>query len=253
MMAAINTAHCTLCAMVRYRRMPWHFGRTSLVGCGLVSLAGHFRGPLDCGWFSEYEFLKRPATPDAPRFKKMINLMVPDSFSFQHFFDGSFPKLAQSWDLVAGDPDVTFLMEYPRDGIITRLLSSLGIEASQLEHEHVGRSYVADEFHFSCATPPIHPYLWQRMQQLSGVRQIPIANRNRIIYMSRSIAGTHSNPGRHVLNEESLLAALRDFLADRDEVLEIFDHRKFPEFERNVEFFNRAKVIIGPHGGGMYV
>jgi hypothetical protein len=213
--------------------------------------AGVFRGALDCGWFSDYKFLEQPAMQPMQNFKKMINLMVPDSWSFQHFFDGSFPKLAQSWELVADDPDVTFMIESPRDSIIFKLFERLGVSRDQLAFHQHSVAFQAEQFHFSCATPPIHPYLWQKMQQIAGVRQIPFAERNRIAFMSRNIAGTHSNPGRHILNENDVLAAIRAFIADRDEVLEIYDHRNYPEFADNIEFFNRAKVIIGPHGGGM--
>ena len=46
-------------------------------------------------------------------------------------------------------------------------------------------AYQADEFIFTCNTPPLHPYLFRKAAQLMGVQKIPKNDRKTIIYLSR--------------------------------------------------------------------
>lgn len=75
----------------------------------------------------------------------------------------------------------------------------------------------------------------------------------KVMYMSRS-DGRASNGGRRVLNEDSVLTAIRSLLdtRGRGERLELFDPTKFESVSSLIETFSRdVAAVVGPHGGSL--
>ena len=106
---------------------------------------------------------------------------------------------------------------------------------------------------FSCATPPLHPYLWHVGQQLFlGVSPCPLHERTKFVYCSRNDS-TATNPGRRVTNEIDLLHRIRSKLRDIDPRFDLVifnaSHYTPLPLSDTVAFFSDARGIIGPHGG----
>jgi hypothetical protein len=108
----------------------------------------------------------------------------------------------------------------------------------------------------SCQSPPFHPYLWKKMRERFGYRELPFADRNVIVYLGRGKrSGQTFNHGRSVLNEDQLIEGLEAFIARRNREREaagqaklelvVFNHANYPTLQATIAFFNRAKVLIG--------
>merc|ERR1712137_414721 len=82
-------------------------------------------------------------------------MQVPMGYLFQHLLDGGLPKLMQ-W----GDEISLFQSN------LTVFASRSNYLCQDLETPCPATSLepiVADVVHYSCYTPPLHPYLWRRM------------------------------------------------------------------------------------------
>jgi capsular polysaccharide biosynthesis protein len=109
----------------------------------------------------------------------------------------------------------------------------------------------------SCQSPPFHPYLWKKMRERFGYRELPFADRNTIVYLGRGKrSGQTYNSGRSVINEDQLIDRLEAFIALRNREREaagqadklelvVFNHADFATLQETIAFFNRAKVLIG--------
>jgi capsular polysaccharide biosynthesis protein len=133
--------------------------------------------------------------------------------------------------------------------MVDRILEFLQFDMSRF-HDYNHMDVVrADAWFFGCAAPPIHPWLWQGMREVFRVKQVPFAHRKNIVILSRREGA--ANGGRNVLNEDAMIAAIEVLCKERNqgEKVIIFRHRAYPVMQDYVNFFNAAKVLIGPHGG----
>ena len=119
---------------------------------------GVYRLPHDCGWKTDYA-LWDPADPRAKaklraagsvqHHKKLCPLIVPQAWSFQHFLDGTLPKLAQVADYLLADPEVKVILEIkPGIKMVEFLLRKLGFGKDRILKHPTGNTqiaYVAEE------------------------------------------------------------------------------------------------------------
>lgn len=191
----------------------------------------------------------------------VANLYVPDSHSFQHFLDGSLPKMIQSYDLIlpkeVSPKDVKLVVPPSCCGsMVGDIFSKFGFNEGNLI---VGKTGCGESLVFTCNTPPIHPYLWKMMQKHLKVPFVPMEEKSIILYLQRTRA-TAANGGRNVLNEAEFIPMLESTINKHNQkftkrtplALEIFNHKNYPHLDDVIDRFKNVKAIIGPHGGAFY-
>ena len=206
---------------------------------------GTFSMPYDCGYKSNVSFVLNPRiVPSTRWYRSLVPMMVPDGGTFQHFLDGTLPKIIQALDYIQ-QPQVMLLMPPIRDQIIFEILQKLNISRNKIVT--YSGSAGADYLVFTCITPPLHPYLWQRARSLIGVSNghVAIPNRNKIAIVTRE--GCH-NCGRLLLNKGALIETLRNKYSKEN--VQVYTGPF--DLEKTIQFFSKVKVVIGTHGGGLY-
>jgi hypothetical protein len=237
--------------------------------------------PFDCSpdgdYHSLFALLPVPVDSTIPAFKRLTYLKVAQAWSFQHFMDGALPRVSQGWDYI-GLEDTTVITNpiTERFPIVRLLWQRMGkypvvrgeereggvkeegqgsVKRANLIGMELGDVYFAEEMVVSCIQP-WHPLIWRRgPKEVLGVTSLPYSQRDRIIYVSRSRGKGAFNGGRQITNEEDLIRGIRDWLKEkgRSEELAFADEGPSPENTQEMfDFWKRAKVIIGPHGGGLY-
>jgi hypothetical protein len=175
-----------------------------------------------------------------------IFIRVPMSNLWQHFLDGSLPKLMQWLDDI--HPETTIIIQSKHSPYLCAIPESQGLQSfcGTLESE----SDFAEVLHYACHTPPMHPYHWRRMQSFLGVRVIPLEQRNVVIYNTRN--GNSNNGGaRRVGNDEEVIDHIRKYVEAWGGDFVVFNSGQFSP-EMSLRLFNSARAVIGPHGGAMY-
>lgn len=220
-----------------------------------------------CGWMTQADKLLRPGDGNKV-FDIVVLVSSPEGGFFQHFIDGALPKLAMLqligdsgiFDLVQSSKErnetLAFVLNsaphwsYLRDvlelfGLPKDVRIELGTKTARL----TGRKMIN-----LCLAPPLSPTLWQSMRS-TLVANLPIPRRDLIVYTSRS-DGAAGNGGRRVLNEESLLTRLRALAnttvgTAAPMVVDVFKSRQFKTLDATLFYFQRALIIVGPHGGAL--
>ncbi len=177
----------------------------------------------------------------------IVPLLVPGSSAFQHFLDGSLPKIIQILPLIH-NLDLKLLLLKPRDKIIYHMLYHLGIPEGKLLYysDYAPHSYqgVKTESQLNtCITPPVHPFLWQKAAELlRGIQQSSPASK--VILLTRS----HSyNGGRRIVNRRDVVTSLRRRYGD-----DFLLFRAGYNLKQTQRIFGSARVVIGVHGGAFY-
>ena len=208
---------------------------------------GFFSMPYECGYYqSKYEHTKK-GVPARHHYRVLMPLIVPDGWSFQHFLDGTVPKLIQARRLLAID-EVIILLEYARDEIIWDILKTLGVPRDRVVL-YQGGGYSADYLILDCVTPPTHPSLWHAARLSLGASEhlkIPAENAN-IILLTREYS---KNGGRKILNKVEVKKYLSKRYGDRFAVYT--GNSKGATVTGALDVFQKARIIIGIHGGGFY-
>lgn len=239
-----------------------------VTGRNLVLANGSFGQYHGCSWSTKYDtYLKEyPAffgkTPH--EWDKLAPMIVVQGWSFQHLIDGVLPRLMQAWEGLQDDPNITVLVDYnlPKFPVVQKIWEYL-LPADRLVVFNPETIFQGKLWYQSCQSPPFHPYLWKKMRERFGYRELPFADRNVIVYLGRGKrSGQTFNHGRSVLNEDQLIEGLEAFIARRNREREaagqaklelvVFNHANYPTLQATIAFFNRAKVLIGPHGGSFY-
>lgn len=199
----------------------------------------------------------KPEHPTALYFKgKVVYMVVPEGRLFHHFMDRILPKLVQLESYIA-DPSIYFYIDInskdANTAMILELINRIGISDDRLIIA-TQINIRAETLILSCKTPPIHPYLFQRLQTLL---KLPYLNskykskkRNIIVYMSRNYGNFKG--GRHVLNEEIFLHFLNKTLHKTNYTLYIYDTIYFDSLKDLLIFWSKVYVVIGPHGPTLY-
>ena len=86
-------------------------------------------GALKChsieGAIWNWNISQKPRIPNI-KFDKLLPLIIPDGWSFQHILNGTLPKLTMALDWVIIN-NITVVLESPRDAIFLQILQKLDI------------------------------------------------------------------------------------------------------------------------------
>jgi len=193
----------------------------------------------DCGYRADYS--KHIASSNL-KYKQLIPLLVPGGNSFQHFLDGSMPKLIQAYEFIKKHPKAKILTK--TSAIVNKLIRKLGITNDILEYSS-SKSYTAEELFLICKTPPVHPDLWEKSRNIFNIDKNK--NGSKIIWIDRN--GQNSrNGGRLILNQKEITDELSRMYPDNFVMYDSHDYT----LDETIELFNDAAVIMGAHGGGLY-
>lgn len=208
---------------------------------------GTYNTDYDCGYKSNASsVLEKRAVKTVDWYYALVPLIVPDGWSFQHFLDGTLPKIVQSLDYIL-QPRAKLLLPLPRDSIVTEFLDMLNISDKVVYTKMKNVTVGADHLIFSCITPPLHPYLWQRARVLLGgseILQQPREKANIVIITRHGCF----NCGRRLLNRAALGKALKSKYAYNNVVI----FRGPYKLNYTLHLFRATSFVIGVHGGGMY-
>ncbi|KAL6077878.1 CAP10 domain-containing protein [Balamuthia mandrillaris] len=146
-----------------------------------------------CDWNADWRWIV-PSTEEEgkehkkrvaiKRKEKHVNRLIltatPESWSFQHWLDGLFPKLIQAWPWFRdGTWDVlgegrmqpttqklwdTIGLHVPPSTAAANYDSILQEQQTVILVEDATTIFTANEMLFPCVAPVYHPYLWHRMQ-----------------------------------------------------------------------------------------
>ena len=219
--------------------------KDQLLGEIITIRRGTFSMPHDCGYQSKVSHvLKARAVLQGRWFRSLVPMIVPDGGTFQHFLDGTLPKIIQALEYIQR-PQVKLLMPRIRDSIIYEILEKLNISREKIVS--YSGSVGADYLVYTCVTPPLHPLLWQKARSLIGVpeKRLTPKTKAKIVIITRKGC---FNCGRLLLNKKELKSSLE---------------RKYPEssvvefqgplnLSASISLFGSTGVIIGVHGGGLY-
>ncbi|EEY64483.1 uncharacterized protein PITG_15708 [Phytophthora infestans T30-4] len=178
------------------------------------------------------------------RVDTLVVATSPDSWSFQHFVD----RVAVVWS------QAQLVIPTMKKNDTTIVAVMVG------QHLHNPESVLAKRLVFSCRAPLIHPFTTQRiteniLQSLPAAISSSEADRNIILFLSRSNGGRAFNGGRQILNEPEVFEAISAMLnaTGRPEQLQYFRHDEFNGLEDVASFMrDRVKMMIGPHGAAFY-
>lgn len=189
---------------------------------------------------------------------KVVYLIVPEGYAFQHFLDGVLPKIVQAEDFI-NDPEVKFFVSLSSKWpIVGELYKRLGIDTNRMIISN-RNDISADELIVPCVCPPMHPYLWKRAQYLFKLPHLTSSSSSSknendeffyILYLSRN-KGTY-NGGRRVINEKEFIDTTNDILRNTKYRFEVFDSKKYRNLDELFGFLSKVKVLMGPHGGAFY-
>tara|TARA_B100000795_G_scaffold183742_1_gene139367 strand:- start:380 stop:8629 length:8250 start_codon:yes stop_codon:yes gene_type:complete len=193
----------------------------------------------DCGYRADYS---KHISSSTPKYKQLIPLLVPGGNSFQHFLDGTMPKLIQAYEFIKKHPKAKILTK--TSAIVNKLIRKLGITNDILEYSS-SKSYTAEELFLICKTPPVHPDLWEKSRNIFNIDKNKKGSK--IIWIDRN--GQNSrNGGRLILNQKEITDELSRMYPDNFVMYDSHDYT----LDETIELFNDAAVIMGAHGGGLY-
>ena len=219
--------------------------KDQLLGEIVTIRKGTFTMPHDCGYRSNVSHvLKARDILPGRWFRSLVPMIVPDGGTFQHFLDGTLPKIIQALDYIQR-PQVRLLMPKIRDSIIYEIMEKLNISRGKIVtySESVGADYLV----YTCVTPPIHPLLWQKARSLLCIPDklaSPRTHANIVIITRKGCF----NCGRVLLNKGHLKKRLENKYTQSN-VIEFQGPLNLTE---SISLFGSASVIIGVHGGGLY-
>ncbi len=209
---------------------------------------GTFKMFYECGWMSNVWDWKINRTPTRC-FDFLAPLIVPMAYLWQHFIDGTLPKIFQSYGILQR-PEVKILIERPAGSAqnIYKMLDLLNLTDRVVFHDRgdMDTVYYARYMIHTCIAPPIHPTLWKYFRQTFHVSETRSATwyESKVILLKRM--GTDTI-GRRILN----MRPLHDYLKNRygDKLVIFYGGYSVSEAHH---LFSQAKIIIGAHGGSFY-
>lgn len=177
----------------------------------------------------------------------VVFLDVPDSRSFQHFIDGLLPKLVTAWPVLRRPDAVLAFRPAAAHDFVSQLLDRLNITARRrIEPPRAPVPLLVT----TCRTPCVHPDIFGTAQQLLGI--VPSRHKTDIIFLDRPLHDKRLHGGRAVQNSREVLTMLNETCARSRCRVRVFDHKQFSSIDGVIDFFARAWIVVGPHGGALY-
>eukprot|EP00887_Chlorella_sp_A99_P003387 scaffold7.g3387.t1 len=176
------------------------------------------------------------AAAGCERHARLASVIQRFGHMYYHFLEEALPRVAALRAAGALTPETKLLA--------WGYLGLLGIPRSQVVAYDPLKTYCADELLVPAPTPRIEPPREALLAARAAldVHTLPAEQRDLIVYASRE-----GQASRRVANEAALLAAVRGAFPG----LRLAVHRGDLPAADAIELFQRAKVIIGPHGAGL--
>jgi hypothetical protein len=253
--------HIDICAHANHEQQVVYYTPYHVEGQVSIIRNGVYRGWIDCGQMTDItSFTRTPPLLNASNvrvYDSLVNFVADGGWSFQHFIDNVMPKIAHAWELLQGNPNTKMLIDMSdkrHAKQVLALLEHIGYGSDRVVEHSLSHTTVGREFIVACHAPPIHPYLWSKMQTLLRIPYVPLAQRTVITYLSRNNKKEHSNAGRTVINEQQVLQALRLYAQRQSPPLDVqvFSSSAVNTPTKVIEYFQHVKFMIGPHGGAFY-
>jgi hypothetical protein len=160
---------------------------------------------------------------------------------FQHFLDNGVPHISLMEFATGLDPSqITFAMDKWASESIPYYLTRHGFKSILSREPRIcARTLILPKI-----VPVLHPLLTRNF--LDRLR-LNHSVRDRVILVSRTV-GDGTQDSRLVLNQATLEAKLREVYGTQFTVF----HAGPDKEDQAIELFQRARIIIGSHGGAMY-
>jgi capsular polysaccharide biosynthesis protein len=175
-------------------------------------------------------------------YPRMASVIQRYGHMYYHWLEETLPRVVMLQDAGALTPDTKLLTwGQPYEAA---WLQALGVRPDQIVTYDPETLYCADLLLVPTPVPRITPPKEALMATRSalGVAVLPESQRDIIVYVSRK-----NEPTRRVANEEQLLRSIRATFPSTPVV--VYENSLSPE--ASIELFQRAKVVIGPHGAGL--
>ena len=230
-------------------------GKNHLTGVIKLIKGAVYAPNIDCGWGSKlqnFEAFTNWGDERTPSDRVVyFPLLVPESDSFQHFLDGTVPKLIQALPFLLQKNVQLVIYTYGTNPIIPAILRRLGLKKNAVKLYNLSdrRSNKVVEVDYElngCIAPPMHPLLSQTFHTAIGAPwnlTIPLKD-SLVILLSRHLA---HNSGRHILNHPEVITFMKDRYGDR-----FHSFHGVYDLQRAFSVFGKARMIIGVHGGAFY-
>jgi hypothetical protein len=221
-----------------------HFEDTinSYSGCVRVIKNGRFGGSFAGGNNqSHYTNIRGdPEFTDNPEYDIAFYLTGHQSEFFQHFFDNGLPHISLMLLATGYHPkDVTMVVSGWLTDSIPKVLQRWGFK------EVIQRGGASAK---TLVLPEIVPVIHNKFYELyvHGMK-FNYSDANKIVFVSRMSGDTGKND-RLIMNQDQVINAMKRVYGEDVVLYRPKEH----SFNSSVELFQKAKVVIGAHGGAMY-
>ena len=158
---------------------------------------------------------------------------------FQHFLDNGLPHISLMLLATGYKPqDVTIVMPKINTPTINDILKRWGFKDIKKSYSVSAKKLVLPE-----AVPVIHPKFYEVFKKAMN---FDYSNADKIVFISRARLDTKKNE-RIILNQEDLVNALQEKYGDKFVLF-----KPGASFHNSFSLFEKAKIVIGSHGGAMY-
>ncbi|KAJ5077657.1 hypothetical protein M0811_05756 [Anaeramoeba ignava] len=185
--------------------------------------------------------------------EKVVLAIAEHSTAFQHWIDRVLGSLIRIRPFIK-DKGWTLLVDSNMQEIPYKLLNLVKEDFNvKLEVYDPSITYKIDKLLIICNIPFVHPRKFQEIKtflvknilKIKSNEEIPNYQQENIIYLPR----VNNYNGRNVINNEEVENYLRKRFGNK---FKIFSHKEHENLKELVEYFSKAKVIIGSHGGAFY-
>ena len=196
------------------------------------------------GQFFERAGAAAPMPGDGPadeHFDALASTVQKYGHMYYHFVAEGLPKfvMLKQAGLPEGTKVLTYGMPFEKE-----YLDRLGFQGEDLVPYETDKAYSADVLYMPTPTPRITPprEALESVREALDVRVLPEEERNLIVYCTRE-----GSSSREVANEREILQTLAEEFPDNELVV----YRAGQPLEEVISLFERARVIVGPHGAGL--
>ena len=160
---------------------------------------------------------------------------------FFHATIEDLPRISPYIDFLRIHTDIKVHV-YSKENFIIALLERMGIVASRIIAGNVRAHLIYMPAGTACGTPTTFN---SQLLSLYLRSQIPFSpeERKSIIVIKRSTK-------RYFKNHNEIINTIKDHLKGTDISVEVFSDKEMPSLSETMAMFNRAFMVIGPHGAG---
>ena len=175
-------------------------------------------------------------------YPRMASVIQRYGHMYYHWVEETLPRVVMLQDAGVLTPD-TKLLTWGKP-YEAAWLQALGVHPDQIVTYDPEVLYCADLLFVPTPVPRITPPKESLMAVRSalGVTVLPESKRDIIVYVSRK-----TEPTRRVSNEDQLLRSIRASFPGTPVL--VYEDAMSPE--ASISLFQRAKVVLGPHGAGL--